>query len=257
MNQAPIEHPQLRQAWACYQQADREKVRALCGNMIASSADVVPSAWLLLSMCELDDGNLLAATAALDEIDDVLALRVPVAILRGQCALADERYNEARTAFRVALDYQPDSSDAWFGAARAALGLGQHQEAKDALRQAIAIQPANANAQFLFGVMALEANESAEAISAFVATAKLLPEAPEVSNNLGLAYQLAGDTKRAAAAFRRAVELAADFAQAWFNLAGVEATMGNLPEAERCHAKALTLDPDLSVHGKPWSDIAA
>lgn len=252
MTQLINEHPQLRQSWEFYQQGKWSEAKEACKQIIDEGSEVAPNAFLLTAMCQLAEGNVEAAVLALDEAEHVLALRVPIAIVRGQCALERAAYSEAQVSFRVALDYQPESAEAWYGLGRALLGLDETQPARAALRQAASLMPEYAAVQFLLGVAALQENDSQEAISAFTTTARLLPDAPEVANNLGLAHQAAGDAKRAEKSYRRAVELNADFAHAWYNLAAVVAENGALSDAQAHYEKALALDASLAEHGKPW-----
>jgi tetratricopeptide (TPR) repeat protein len=250
------DHPQIREAWVQYGKENYGKAQTLCQGLVDDASPAAPNAWLIIALCELANGKPDAAEDALDNIADLLPMKVPTAIVQGQIALAREQFAEAKISFSVALDFQPDSIDALYGLGQAQHGLGD-ASAREPLRRVVNLQAKHAAAQFLLGVVALEAEDSAEAIAAFGAASRLLPKSAEVANNLGLAHQAAGEPKRAEKNYRNAISLSPDFAQAWFNLAATLGTCDNLMEAQRCYDQALTLDPSLSEHGKPWTTSTA
>lgn len=257
MTQAAREHPLLPKAWVCFRNGEIQQAKELCRQVIDESPLAAPHAWLLIALCELKDGDVAGAEDALDEIPEMMELRVPTTTVRAQCALLQGEHAAAKVAFLVALDYQPDSIDALYGLAQAHYGLGELLAAREAARRVVAIQPEHATAHFLLGVAALNDGDAQEAIGAFGAAAKLLPESPEIHNNLGLAYQMAEDLVRAERHYRRAVALKDDFGHAWYNLAAIVGAADRYDEAEQCYDKAIAADAALSEHGKPWAHAKA
>ena len=247
MNQSNRAHPLMQRAWECYRDGDRGGASNFSQQVLDESPTVM-DAWLLIALCRLDDGDVVGAEEALDELESEITLRVPVTLLRGRCALVDGRAEEAKIHFSVAREYQPDNADAQYGLAQALLSLGEKDAARTALRETISLRPEHGPAYFELGNLSLEMGDVDGAFAALRNAARLLPDSAQVANNLALVYQMRDDLERAERQYRRAVKLQEDFAEAWFNLSFVARARGNEVDADEALSKALVLKPELTVH---------
>ena len=171
----------------------------------------------------------------------------------------------ALTAYRQALELEPDHSEALSGAARMASALrppprrpgpevyarrgrervdaGDLPGAQVAFEQAVKLDPENAGLWNDLGTVYAKRGllESAEA--AFKEAAEFWPENPEGPYNLGRLYTDMHRGQQAQAAYREALKRDAGFGPAASNLAAQYLAQGNASEAISVLGKALDQDP--------------
>jgi tetratricopeptide (TPR) repeat protein len=240
-------HPLIQRAWELFYQGKFDEAARGCEENLAQGGD---DACLLLAMCRLEQGRTEEAEDVLDDIRDEMSLKVPLAILRGQCALQAHRFDEARVHFVTALDFHPDNIGAKLGLAKSFIGQGERSEGRRLLEEIIAVDEKNVPSLFEIGVLSLEESMADAAIVAFRSLSKLLPKNAQVVNNLGLAYQLQKTFDKAENQYRQAVNIDSEYAEAWFNLSAVLSAQNKSEQAAEALDKALKLKPELKLHVK-------
>ena len=128
-------------------------------------------------------------------------------------ALTEDRLDEARIAYRRALEKNPGERDALLGLAYIAQRQGNSEEARVHYQNVLRQEPGNASA------------------------------------NAGL-LAIAGDADLpgAASRAREMAERAPDSAAVLSSLGGILAKEGRIAEAQQAYFKALTLEPDNALH---------
>ncbi|MAI79422.1 MAG: hypothetical protein CL917_10810 [Deltaproteobacteria bacterium] len=117
------------------------------------------------------------------------------------------RYEEARSAYRKALEMDPRFTLAVANLAQLESALGNSKEAEKVLRMGIRAVPEEGELYYSLGLLLAERGDFKGASVPLGEAATLLPDRPRIQYNMGLAKQRVGDSESAAAAFLRAIEL--------------------------------------------------
>lgn len=128
-------------------------------------------------------------------------------------ALTEDRLDEARIAYRKALEKNPGERDALLGLAYIAQRQGDNEEARVHYQNVLRQEPGNAGANA--GLLAIAAD---------------------------------GDLPGAASRARDMAERSPDSAAMLSTLGGILAKEGRIGEAQQAYFKALTLEPDNALH---------
>lgn len=191
------------------------------------------------------------------------------------------RWDEAATAYGMAVVLDQNNVDARFNLALALFRTKQRDRARIELDRLMAMRPDLPEAVALNGEMLREEGRPAESAEAFMKVIEQGMETSEVYVNLGLAledlnrgeeavqalqtanqfddgdaaacfhlgnfYRNKGDKARAEQFFRRAVALRPDFAEAHNNLGLLLQESGEAARAAECFEKALSSAPDMDA----------
>lgn len=125
----------------------------------------------------------------------------------GLCYVATGRYNDARHAFAVQYDFEPDSAAAWLLTARMLFRQEMTGAAADAAKRASQIDPHIPLAHRLLGEIALAGGDVPTAVVELEKERQLNPMDGETYDRLGDAYLRAGQPARAQQVLDRAVLL--------------------------------------------------
>ncbi|OIO00612.1 MAG: hypothetical protein AUJ49_09530 [Desulfovibrionaceae bacterium CG1_02_65_16] len=125
-------------------------------------------------------------------------------------------------------------------------------EAESAYRRALDIEPDYADAANNLGNVLSAQGRLAEAELCYHAALTAKPDYAEAANNLGVALHNLGRLAEAEAACRRAIALNPDYADAHGNLGNVLKDENRLAEAEAEHRRALALNP---AQAQGWSNL--
>lgn len=128
-------------------------------------------------------------------------------------ALTEDRLDDARIAYRKALENNPGERDALLGLAYIAQRQGNVEEARVHYQNVLRQEPGNASANA--GLLAIAAD---------------------------------GDLPGAASRAREMAERSPDSAAVLSSLGGILAKEGRIAEAQQAYFKALTLEPDNALH---------
>jgi len=125
----------------------------------------------------------------------------------GLCYIATKRYDEARRAFAVQYDFQPDSAAAWLVTARMLFRQELTGPAAAAANQAVRIDPRLPLAHRLLGEIALANGDVPGAVAELEKERALNPLDGETYDRLGDAYIRSAQYARAQQVLDRAVLL--------------------------------------------------
>ncbi|MBD9356166.1 tetratricopeptide repeat protein [Methylomonas albis] len=169
-----------------------------------------------------------------------------------------ERYQDAETACRRAIEIDPANANAWNGLGNLLKEhFGRFDESEAAYRQAIALDPNDASIPWngLGTLLQNQLQRYDEAELAYRRSIELDPNLAHPWNNLGtlLHYHLER-FQEAEEAYRKAIALNEDAAIYWRNLANLlEEPLERYEEAESAYRQVIVLDPE---NPGVWSDIA-
>jgi tetratricopeptide (TPR) repeat protein len=139
----------------------------------------------------------------------------------------------AHRAARRALDRAAElDADDWYELG-CELEVTAPDEARDAYRRALDLAPDHPDAHLNLGRMLHEDGELAAAERHYREAAALRPGDATAAFNLGVALQDLGRTREAMAAYRRALAADSAFADAYYNLAVLHEELGEAAEAIR------------------------
>jgi tetratricopeptide (TPR) repeat protein len=129
-----------------------------------------------------------------------------------------QNFHEAERDYRAALDINPDYAEARVALAQLLARSGKSQPAIEQYRKAVQSRPDMPEAHYDLGVLLAQSNQLEAAIQHYQEAIRLRPAYPEALNNLGTSLAKKGDYASAARAFERAVELKPSFEAARANL---------------------------------------
>lgn len=150
---------------------------------------------------------------------------------------------EARTAFRHAIEYDPTVPENYFDLAMVDLAENRFPEAAHRLESYLQIDPMNAQAHLLLGRAYHNANQTALAIAQFQKALSLDPALPLAHYHLGFAYQSMGNLTGALQQYNLEIQVNPDFPIAHWLAGNIELEHGKLPEAEKLFEEAIHLKP--------------
>lgn len=128
--------------------------------------------------------------------------------LLGECYESLDMPSEAQRLYQKAIAANPKNNVAWFGAAIAALNLGETDKAKQNIRQAISLKPDMAEYFMTLADILHEEKNTDGAIDALLHIVRDLDgDMPYAWQKLGDAYMEADAFEKAAEAYERAIAL--------------------------------------------------
>ncbi|MBN9522896.1 tetratricopeptide repeat protein [bacterium] len=157
-----------------------------------------------------------------------------------------QKYDEAETAYRRAIDLKPDLAEAHHNLGGVLDARQRPHEAEAAYRRAIECKPGLAEAHVNLGNCLVRAGKYAEGEAAYRRAIALRPGLAEAHNNLGNSLCARRQFGEAEAAFRTAVALDPARAAAHSNLSTALTGLRKYAPAAAASRKALELDPDLA-----------
>jgi serine/threonine-protein kinase len=156
------------------------------------------------------------------------------------------RYPEAETAYRKALELQPN-----FLRAHNSLGavlcdhLRRPKDAEAEFRAILALTPESATAHCNLGNALSGQGLFADAEAELREALRLDPDLPQAHNNLGSVLHARGEHPKAEAEFRIVLALQPDNPDVHYNLGNVLSGQSRYAEAETAYRESLRLQPDL------------
>jgi tetratricopeptide (TPR) repeat protein len=228
-------------------------------------------------------------SAALEAVTEALAglpegerrARAEAFNLIGAIAVEQGRAEDAVTAYRQAMDMEPDSARHLRGLGRAALAAGRPEEALAVIDKAIAVGgrdadlhcdraealialgdftaavaaaqtvvDANRNharGHLMIGLAHLERGDLDEAMAALGRAVLLTPQDPDANYHRARLAQMRGDLSAAAEYYGRALAERPDFVEAFNNLGNVRRAQGRFLDAEALFRKATEMAPHIAA----------
>lgn len=184
-------------------------------------------------------------TSLLAEVDE-LSKRGPLSPgllgLAAASLVVMERYEEAVTAARGAVEREPRWAWLHLALSRAEGGLGNWPKAVEAGRTAMQILPGEPVYLANLSACQREAGQADLAVRTARQALALDPAHPEGLNQLGLALEAGGDTRGALEQFRKAQAAQPDSPAAYLNEGMLHRRAGRTSESRRAFQQALRLE---------------
>ena len=162
-------------------------------------------------------------------------------------ALTDqERFGEAISMYRRALELQPDLAVAHYNMGNVLKKQGRINEALTSYLKAVDLEPAAAEPYYNMGNTFKDQGKSNEALSCYKKAIELRPDYAEARCNLGHVFQEKGELDEAVRHYEKTTQIMPDLVEAWYGMGNALKEKGTLEEAIFCFQKALVLRPDCS-----------
>jgi tetratricopeptide (TPR) repeat protein len=162
------------------------------------------------------------------------------------------RYEEAITAFRRAIQIQPDNDESHGLLARVLAAKGDYAAATDEAQRAVDIRP-SWNTYFNQGRVELAAGHFEKALVALRRTTELNPTFAGGFQMLGTTYQMQGDSANAIGNYEHSIRLAPN-APAYTNLAMLYLREKRYTDAINAFTEALKHDPQQASRYRNLAD---
>lgn len=152
--------------------------------------------------------------------------------------------DEARTAFRRAIQIDPSIPQIYFELAQVDFNVHQFADATRNLETFLRLNPDNAEAHALLGRTYQSMNQTGAAVLQFKKALALSPVVPLIHYSLGSAYESQGDVKSALKEFMQEVEYNPRFYDSYWRAGNIELGQGNLDAAEKLFQEGVAVKPD-------------
>lgn len=200
-------------------------------------------ALFLTGLTHQSEGDQVQAIAAFDR---AIAVNGDDAEVRSALAASFrlmQRWPEALTAYRAALDRAPERAEWWNDFGTALLDCGRHGDALAPLLEAARLDPERADIRFNLGNAWRIAGQLREAVAEYRECVARDPAFLSAWNNLGIAHHSLAQFGQAIECFERVVALAPDYADGVNNLGSALQGAGRPQEAISRFRRAIELDP--------------
>jgi tetratricopeptide (TPR) repeat protein len=215
-----------RQAYNSFQQGDFDKAERLCTGILEYRPDDF-DALHLLGMLHFQRHRLVDALRFLARALKVNSGSADALTNLGLALHATGRYDEAISSYRHALDLAPDHPEILYNLGNAYLALDNVDDALSNYDHVLAIAPGHVGALVNRGNALLRLNQPVEAMASYDKALASLPGHPQILTNRGHALRRLGRPIEALAGFRAALAAAPEFAEAHFEAAMTQLSMGD------------------------------
>lgn len=154
------------------------------------------------------------------------------------------RYEEALTLYKKAIQVRPDYLEAWNCQGNTLFQLKRYKEALNAYDQAIQIKSNYLESWSGRGIVLNNLQRYEEAIDSLDKALKLQPNYPEAWNGKGDALLNLQRYEQAVAAYDKAVKLKPEYYQAWYNRGWSFHNLKRFQDAIASYDKAIEFKPD-------------
>jgi len=147
-----------------------------------------------LAETQLRQGNIAAAKATSEKLEEVASKNPMAMMLRGQIAAADGEYDEARSLLEQVVADMPSNANAWILLASVNVQQGQLDQAESHLKSVIAADPQNARAQhMLIDVRARQGSSAQDSLAGLRVAMEQSPNNPTMLATAGRLSLETGD----------------------------------------------------------------
>lgn len=161
----------------------------------------------------------------------------------GNAYVATEKWLEAETCFRRALEWKPDYAEAHYNLGSALRAQGRLEDAVASYQLALTHRPNHAETHLNLGNALQAQGKLEQAIEACRRALALKPNLPSAHNNLGNLYATQERFDAALTAYARAIELKPNFAEAHHNRGLAALRLGRADEAVAACQQAVSYKP--------------
>ena len=174
----------------------------------------------------------------------------------GAALRAQGRLDDAVASYQLALTHRPNHAETYLNLSNALQVQGKLEEATEACRQALALKPNLPAAHNNLGNLYATQERFDAALTAYARAIELKPNFAEAHHNRGLAALRLGRADEAVAACQQAVSYKPDYVAAHVILGNALRDIGRKEEAEQAYQRAVALDPHCGEARLGWA-IAA
>jgi type IV pilus biogenesis/stability protein PilW len=153
-------------------------------------------------------------------------------------------FEDAVSAIMMAIDLDPDYSEARNQLGNLYLAMNKLQEAAMEFEKAIELDPTHVTAHNNLGLIYSQKGQIEDAIKEFQEAVRLDPNSAEAHNNLGSLYIGQGGYNQAMPELKKALEIRPDYIKALINLGMLYVNLQDFQNAEELFLKALKTDRD-------------
>ncbi|MDR3485735.1 MAG: tetratricopeptide repeat-containing glycosyltransferase family protein [Bradyrhizobium sp.] len=215
-----------RQAYHSFQQGEFDRAEKLCAGILAYRPDDF-DALHLLGMLHFERHRMVEALRFLARALKVNSNSADALSNFGLALHASGRYDEAISSYRCALDLAPDHPEILYNLGNACLALDNVDDALSNYDRVLALAPGHAGALVNRGNALLRLNQPVEAMASYDAALAALPGHPQILTNRGHTFRRLNRPVEALADFRAALAAAPEFAEAHFEVAMTQLSMGD------------------------------
>jgi superkiller protein 3 len=196
-------------------------------------------------------GQLKKAVGAAHALADKSPSNFDDQYLAAAAMLQGEDFAAAAAIFRNCSANRPSDSKAWLGLGMAELAQQHYQEARSALEQSLKIDSTSADAEYQLGVVANRQGVRGEAVQHFERAVQLQPQHAMALAGLGDQYLQAGQIEKARTVLEQSVALDDSNAKAQYDLALVLSKVGETEEAKQHMERWQTLNKEEAIRKNP------
>lgn len=155
-----------------------------------------------------------------------------------------KRFDDAVAAYRQAIELRPDYQQAWNNLGLLLASTGKPVDAEAALRRALSIDPRYAAAWLNLGELLGDQNRDEEAIAAFRLAIEARPDYAEAQLDLGVSLVRAGHADEAITVYRTLLAAKPRYVAAWYNLGLAFEARAAQGDADAAFNAAIAIDPE-------------
>lgn len=233
----------LTDAIALIMEGRSEKAIPILERIVATSPDLT-EAWHWLGEARRLQQDFAAAVTAYRR---ALQIQPQDGVIWNDLGITYATLNrqiDAIKAFREAIRIDPDYAKAWYNLGGTYVALNRQTDAAAAYREAIRIDPDFAKAWGNLGTVYYYLNRHTDAIIAYRESIRIDPDYAEAWGNLGLTYGKLGRPIDSRAALEEALRIDPSFVNAWYDLAVHAYLVDNSRLLLQCLEKLDHLDPE-------------
>jgi hypothetical protein len=215
-----------RQAYQSFQQGEFDRAEKLCTGILAHRPDDF-DALHLLGMLHFQRDRLVEALRFLARALKVNSSSADALSNLGLALHATGRYDEAISSYRHALDLAPDHPEIIYNLGNAHLALENADDALSNYDRVLALAPGHVGALVNRGNALLRLNQPVEAMASYDKALAGLPGHPQILTNRGHTLRRLDRPVEALADFKAALVAAPEFAEAHFEAAMTQLSLGD------------------------------
>jgi tetratricopeptide (TPR) repeat protein len=215
-----------RQAYHCFQQGELDRAERLCTGILAHRPDDF-DALHLLGMLHFQRHRLVEALRFLAQALRVNSNSADALSNLGLALHATGRYDEAISSYRHALDLAPGHPEILYNLGNACLALDNVDDALSNYSRVLTTAPRHVGALVNRGNALVRLNRPVEAMASYDTALAGMPGHPQILTNRGHALRRLDRPVEALADFKAALAAAPEFAEAHFEAAMTQLSMGN------------------------------
>jgi hypothetical protein len=215
-----------RQAYASFQEGDLNRTEKLCAGILEHRPDDF-DALHLLGMLHFQRQRMVEALHFLSAALEANAASSDAMSNFGLALHATGRFEEAISSFQSALRLAPNHPEILYNLANSCLELGRLDEALSSYEGVLAHAPGHVGALVNRGNTLLRLNQPMRAIASYDTALAAMPKHPQILTNRGHALRRLDRPLEALAEFKAALAAAPEFAEAHFEAAMTQLTLGD------------------------------